>query len=99
MRNSPSGPLLAVKTGKVASGTTVDAGALAVIGITYYDAYPGDVVVATGQGNNWAGFEMHTAIDPATSHTVFVYVHNITAAPITLAADLVVAVCVLPAST
>jgi hypothetical protein len=97
MRNSQSGPLIAVKQGKIASGSTINAHAAGQIQLGFPGIKPNDIVKVTGTGTGeWTHFAAFPVIDGNVQDTVVVYVWNMTAGNITLAADLSLSVSVEP---
>ena len=96
MRNSGSGPLIAVKTGKINSGSTINANSAGQIQLGFPHIKTGDIVKVTGITGEWNHFVAFPVIDGGTPDTVVIYVWNQTAGNITLAADLVLSVSVEP---
>jgi hypothetical protein len=97
MRLPQAGQLLPSVSGKIASGTTINNGASAVIAITYPGVKEGDQAVITGAGSNWDAFIPVAIINNAVPNTVFIRVWNLSGGNVTLAADLVAYAMVLPA--
>jgi hypothetical protein len=96
MRNAQSGPLLKRYQVRLASGTTINSHVYALATVTAPGVRPGDVVVKTGVSGDLHDFTSECSVE--TNDTITLAITNQTAAPITLAADLVYEVMPLPNS-
>ena len=96
MRLPASGQLLPSVPGKIAAGTLLTTNTAALMAITYPGVREADQVIVTPTGNNWADITCQAYVDNTIANTIFVRVWTF-GGGVTLAADLVAYVMVLPA--